>query len=293
MTATVQEGRLAVPGGQVWYRSVGEGGVPLLCLHGGPGAPSDYLQPLEALAASRRVIFYDQLGCGNSDLTEDRSLFTVERFEQELDAVREQLGLQRMHLFGSSWGGMLAMQYVLDHPDRLPASLVMAGSPASSPRWNQICQALLDEMPKSERAEIERLEAAGMTDSPEYEEAMQPFYRRHVCRLDPWPDYVVRSFDRIATAVYHYMAGPSEFRIVGTLKDWDIMDRLGEITVPTLITGGEYDECRPEHLREIHARVPGSRLEVIPDASHLCFAEQPDIWLPLVDSFLAAHDSTA
>lgn len=99
----VDEGRVPVPGGNVWYRSVGEGGVPLLCLHGGPGAPSDYLKPLEGLADRRRVVFYDQLGCGNSDIPDDRSLWTVERFMDELDAVRDALGLDRVHLFGSSW----------------------------------------------------------------------------------------------------------------------------------------------------------------------------------------------
>ena len=158
--------------------------------------------------------------------------------------MRDALGLERVHLFGSSWGGMLAMQYVLDR-GRPPVTLSMAGSPASSPRWNEICQELLDEMPAEEREEIERLEDEGKMESPEYEEAMQPFYRRHVCRLDPWPDFVVRSFDRMATPIYHYMAGPSEFRIIGTLREWDIMDRLGEIAVPTLVSGGEYDECRP------------------------------------------------
>jgi proline iminopeptidase len=283
---TANEGMVAVPGGRVWYRSVGDGGVPLLCLHGGPGAPHDYMEPLEQLADRRRVVFYDQLGCGNSDIPDDLSLWTVERFMDELDAVRDALGLERVHLLGSSWGGMLAMQYILDR-DRPPVSLITAGSPASSPRWNEICQELLDEMPAPERELIERLEAEGKMLSPEYEEAMLPFYRRHVCRLDPWPDYVVRSFDRMATTIYHHMAGPSEFRIVGTLRDWDIMDRLGEIRVPALITCGEYDECRPVHTREVAARIPGSRLEIVPDASHLSFAERPDVFMPLVNGFLA------
>ena len=286
----VDEGFVDAPGGRVWYRSVGDGpGLPLLCLHGGPGAPHDYLTPLEALADGRRVVLYDQLGCGESDKPDDRSLWIIERFMAEVDAVRDALGLDRMHLFGSSWGGMLAMQYVLDR-NRPPATLVTAGSPASCRRWNEICQELLDEMPASEREEIERLEAEDRMLSPEYEEAMQPFYHRHVCRLDPWPDYVVRTFDKLARPIYHYMAGPSEFRIIGTLRDWDIMDRLGEIRVPTLVTGGEYDECRPVHLREVHARIPGSRLEIIPDASHLCFAERPDVYMPLMRDFLAAHD---
>jgi proline-specific peptidase len=286
----VDEGMIEVPGGRVWYRSAGEGGVPLLCLHGGPGATHEYMRPLEALADERRVIFYDQLGCGDSDKPDDMSLWTVERAMDELDAVRDGLGLDRVHLFGSSWGGMLAMQYVLDR-DRPPVSFVTAGSPASSPRWNEICQSWLDEMPAPEREEIERLEAADMMLSPEYEEAMMPFYRRHVCRLDPWPDFVVRSFDRMSTTIYHYMAGPSEFRIIGTLRDWDIMDRLGEISVPAMITCGEYDECRPVHTREVAAAIPGARLEIIPDGSHLCFVERSDVYLPLLRGFLAQAES--
>jgi proline-specific peptidase len=289
---TPAEGWVDVPGGRVRYWSYGDGSdrrAPLLCLHGGPGAPHDYLLPFSELADERRVVFYDQLGCGESDKPDDRSLWTVERFMDELSAVRDALDLEQVHLFGSSWGGMLAMQYVLDR-GRPPLTLCMAGSPASSPRWNEICQELLDEMPADERDEIERLENEGKMESPEYEEAMMPFYTRHVCRLDPWPDFVVRSFDRMATPIYHYMAGPSEFRIIGTLREWDIMDRLGEIRVPTLVSGGEFDECRPVHLREIHERIPGSRLEIIPGGSHLCFAEHPEVYMPMLRSFLAEHE---
>jgi proline-specific peptidase len=286
----VDEGMIDVPGGRVWYRSVGEGGVPLLCLHGGPGMTHDYLTPLEALGDRRQVVFYDQLGSGGSDRPDDLSLWTIERFMAEVDAVRDALGLDRIHLFGSSWGGMLAMQYVLDNPRR-PLSLAMAGSPASAAAWNVFCQELLDEMPADERELIERLEAEDKMLEPEYEEAMMPFYHRHVCRLDPFPDFVMRSFERMNTTIYHYMAGPSEFRIIGTLKDWDIMDRLGEIALPTLVTGGEYDECRPSHLREVQARIPGSRLEIIPDASHLSFAERPEVFIPIVSEFLAGVES--
>jgi len=285
-----EEGMIDVPGGRVWYRSVGEGGVPLLCLHGGPGMTHDYLTPLEALGERRRVVFYDQLGSGGSDRPDDLSLWTIERFMDEVDAVRDALGLDRIHLFGSSWGGMLAMQYVLDKPRR-PVSLIMAGSPASAPAWNEFCQELLDEMPAQERELIERLEAEDKMLEPEYEEAMMPFYHRHVCRIDPFPDFVMRSFENMSTTIYHYMAGPSEFRIIGTLKDWDIMDRLGEIRVPTLVTGGEYDECRPSHLRKVHAGIPGSRLEIIPNASHLSFAERPEVFLPVVDDFMAEVES--
>jgi proline-specific peptidase len=285
-----EEGMIDVPGGRVWYRSVGEGGIPLLCLHGGPGMTHDYLEPLEALGEHRRVVFYDQLGSGGSDRPDDLSLWRIERFMAEVDAVRDALGLDRIHLFGSSWGGMLAMQYVLDNP-RLPVGLIMAGSPASAPAWNVFCQELLDEMPTEERELIERLEAEDKMLEPEYEEAMMPFYHRHVCRIDPFPDCFVRTLERMSTTIYHYMAGPSEFRIVGTLREWDIMDRLGEITIPALVTGGQYDECRPSHLREVHARIPGSRLEIIPDASHLSFVERPEVFIPIVRDFMAETEA--
>lgn len=281
-----------VPGGRVRYWSFGEGGVPLLCVHGGPGVPHNYLRDLERLADRRRVVFYDQLGCGESDKPDDLSLWTVDRFMDELDAVRDALELDHVHLLGSSWGGMLAMNYVIERT-RPPVSLTTAGSPASARRWNEICQEWLDEMPAGERELIQRLEAEDRIVSPEYEEAMQPFYSRHVCRVDPMPPHVAHSFANIATAVYHYMAGPSEFRIIGTLRDWDIMDRLGEISVPTLVTCGEYDECRPVHTREVAERIPGSRLEIIPDASHLSFAERPEVFTALVNEFLVGVEAEA
>jgi len=286
----VDEGMVAVPGGRVWYRSVGEGGVPLLCIHGGPGGTHEYMRSLEALADRRRVVFYDQLGCGDSDPCDDESLWTVERSMDELDALRDALGLDRVHMFGSSWGGMLAMQYVIER-DRPPVGLITAGSPASSRRWNEVNQIWLDAMPAAERERIVRLEADGRMFTPEYEEAGLPFYARHICRLDPWPDEVKRSFDRTAKAIYHHMAGPSDFRLIGTLRDWDIMDGLGEIRIPALITCGEYDECAPAHTREVAARIPGSRLEVIPGASHLCFVERPEIYLPMANEFMASAEA--
>jgi proline-specific peptidase len=285
-----REGFVEVPGGKVYYRSVGEGGVPLLCLHGGPGFTSYYLESLEGLGDRREVIFYDQLGCGRSDRPGDLALWEVERFVEELAVVRETLGLPDLHLFGSSWGGMLAMQYVLDRRPPL-ASLVLAGSPASMPRWSADCADLLARQPVGAQETIRRHEANGTTDCPEYAAAILGFYREHVCRLDPWPDGLERSFAGVGLDVYHHMNGPSEFTVTGTLARWDVTERLGEIDVPTLVTGGEHDECRPEHLAEIHRRISGSRLEIIPDASHLCFAEQPQRYMAIVNEFLEDVES--
>ncbi len=198
----------------------------------------------------------------------------MDRFVEELAQVREALHLDRLHLFGSSWGGMLAMQYVLDRrPDLV--SLTLCGSPASMIRWVADCEELLAEQTPETRKAIREHEAAGFTACPEYQAAILGFYRKHVCRLHPWPAGLERSFAEAGDEVYNTMNGPSEFTVTGTLKTWDIMDRLPEITVPALLVGGRYDECTPGRLADMHARIAGSELVTIEDASHLCFAEQP------------------
>jgi proline-specific peptidase len=288
---TVTEGYLEVPGGRVWYRSVGVStdASPLLCLHGGPGFTHYYLEPLEALADRRQVIFYDQLGCGNSDRPDDESLWTVDRFVAELAQVRAALGLDDLHLFGSSWGGMLAMQYTLDRKPDL-RSLILCGSPASMIRWVADCDELLAAEPDEVRQVIRQHEADGFTACPEYQAAILGFYRAHVCRMNPWPAGLERSFAEAGYQVYNTMNGPSEFTVTGTLKSWDIMDRLSEITVPALLVGGRHDECTPGHLTEMAGRISGSQLEIIEDASHLCFAEQPAVFTGLVNAFLDRHE---
>jgi proline iminopeptidase len=293
---TVEEGFLEVPGGRVWYRSLtpdtGTASTPLLCLHGGPGFTHNYLEPLEMLADRRQVVFYDQLGCGRSDRPDDLSLWTVDRFVEELVQVRAGLGLDRLHLFGSSWGGMLAMQYVLDRPWAQPdlVSLTLCGSPASMIRWVSDCEKLLAEEPDEVRRTIREHEDAGFTACPEYQAAILPFYRKHVCRLDPWPAGFERAFAEAGYVVYNTMNGPSEFTVTGTLKTWDVMDRLGEIRIPALVVGGRYDECTPGHLEEIHRRIAGSQLEIIEDASHLCFAEQPAQFAAIINAFFDRTD---
>lgn len=284
----MSEGYIDVPGGRVWYKVLGEehDATPLLCLHGGPGFTHNYLEALEALADQRPVIFYDQLGCGKSDRPGDQSLWTVDRFVEELVQVRAALKLDDLHLFGSSWGGMLAMQYVLDRKPPL-RSLTLCGSPASMTRWAADCAELLARQPAEVRATIKEHEDRGFTGCPEYAAAILGFYREHVCRLDPWPAGLERSFAEAGYDVYNTMNGPSEFTVTGTLKTWDVMDRLHEIDVPTLLVGGSNDECRPDHLAEMHRRIRGSRLVIIENASHLCFAEQPEVFKKTITTFFA------
>jgi proline-specific peptidase len=288
----VTEGSITFAGGETWYRIVGDGEapgrLPLLCLHGGPGALHDYLEPLGELAETgRRVVFYDQTGCGKSWREVDPSTWTVELFVEEVGAVRAALGLDRVHLFGSSWGGMLAMEYALTRPAGL-ASLVLSSSPASIPVWAEETNRLRHELPADVQRVLDGHEAAGTTESPEYEAATMEFYRRHVCRLDPWPDYLVRSFTglREHPEVYLTMQGPNEFVITGTLKDWDITDRLPEIGVRTLITAGRHDEFTPRQAEALHRGIPGSELVTFEESSHMQFAEEPERYREVVAAFL-------
>jgi proline-specific peptidase len=294
----LREGTIPFRGYETWYRVVGAGEepgkLPLLCLHGGPGAAHDYLESLDAMAETgRRVIFYDQLGCGRSIIPEAKpELWTVDLYVAEINAVRQALGLEHIHLLGQSWGGMLAMEYALTQPPGL-ASLIVASSPASMIQWVEEANRLREDLPPEVQQTLLRHEAAGTTDSQEYADAMMVFYERHVCRVIPTPEYVQRTYDAIARnpEVYHTMNGPSEFHVVGTLKEWDIIPRLGEIAVPTLVTSGLHDEATPRIAATVHRGIPGSQWVVFEESSHMPHAEEPERYMRVLDDFLSAVET--
>ena len=298
------EGFVSLRGYNVWYRIVGTrnepGKFPLLCLHGGPGATHEYLQPLERMGSTgRRVILYDQLGCGNSDHPHNPEMWTVELFLEELAAIRRALGLDRIHLLGQSWGGMLAMEYALTKPNGL-LSLTISNSPASMPQWVAEANRLRAELPADVQQTLLKHEAAGTTEDPAYQEAMMVFYRKHVCRVDPWPDYVSRTFQKLAQnpEVYFTMNGPSEFHVIGTLKNWDITSRLGEIHVPTLVLGGRFDEATPAITERVHRGIHDSEWVIFEKSSHMPFVEETDLYTDTLNQFLLrvearlAHNQT-
>ena len=285
------EGHVAFRGYQTWYRIVGESEepakLPLLCLHGGPGFTHDCLESLEDMTRTgRRVIFYDQLGAGNSDRPTNPDMWTVEFFLDELRTVRDELELDRVHLFGSSWGGMLAMEYALTKPDGV-TSLILASSPSSIPVWAEETTRLRSELPEDVRRTLDEHEEAGTTGDTDYREATMDFYRRHMCRTDPWPDGLNRSFAKMNPEVYNTMQGPNEFVVTGTLKDWDITDRLGEIDVPTLVTSGRYDECTPRQAEIVHRGIHGSQWVLFEDSSHFAFSEERERYMQVLGDFLA------
>jgi proline-specific peptidase len=286
VSASRAEGYVAVPGGRVWWESVGDGPVALLLLHGGPGAPSDYLTPLQALADDGyRVVRYDQLGSRRSDQPDDTSLWQVPRFVAEVEAVRQALGLGRIHLLGQSWGAFLALEYALHHGDAL-RSLTLASGAASTAeclagmhRWRE---ALPDDM----QAALANCEAAGDYEQPAYLAAMDELYRRHLCRVWPFPDVLADSMANMAMPVYTTMWGPAEFTCTGNLLTWDRSGRLDEIAVPTLITVGRYDEVDPACAATLHRGIRGSRLELFEESSHSAHLEEPERYLAVLRDFL-------
>lgn len=274
---------------RVWTRRVGGGGdaerPPLLVLHGGPGVPHDYLENLAALASTRQtVVFYDQLGCGRSDRPDDPDHWRFPRFVAEIDVVRTALGLNRVALLGQSWGGMLAIEYLLGKPAGV-AGLILSNSTASAPLWGAEADRLRADLPVDVQSTLARHEAAGTTDSPEYKAAMDVFYARHVIRVQPMPDFVQRSFDNIGQP-YGVMWGPSEFYITGNLASWDRTARLGEIRVPTLLISGEYDESTPIINRALQQGIPGARWVLLDGCSHLTHVEAPERYCAVVADFL-------
>lgn len=286
-----RDGYVPVSGGLVWYQVVGTGkGVPLLALHGGPGFPHDYLDPLAGLAEERPVVFYDQLGCGKSDRPNDPALWRAERFVEEVAQVREALGLEEIHLLGQSWGSMLATDYVLSGARGL-RSLILASPPLSIPRWVDDMSTLRRTLPAEVQAVYDRHEAAGATDCLEYQAAMLHFYKRHVCRLEPWPDPLERAYAGVGLPVYHAMWGPSEFFVTGNLLDYDRTARLGEITIPTLFTCGRFDEATPQATSWYQSLVPGSELVIFEQSAHCAQLEETDRYLKCVGDFVRRADS--
>jgi proline-specific peptidase len=288
----VSEGFIPFRGYRTWYRILGENEepdkFPLLILHGGPGASYDYLEPLAAMAhTGRRVIFYDQLGGGNSDHPHDPSMWTVDLFVEELGEIRKALQLDHLHILGQSWGGMLGMVYALTQPDGL-LSLTVADSPASMNQWVSEANRLRSQLPPDVQQTLLYHEAQGTTTSQEYQEAMLVFYRRHVCRTDPWPDCVTRTFEKLASypEVYNVMNGPSEFHVIGSLKTWDITERLPEISVPTLLLSGRHDEATPMIVETIQRRIPGSEWVIFEESSHMPHVEETERYLQVFSKFL-------
>jgi L-proline amide hydrolase len=285
---TEREGWLEHRGHRTWYRVVGEaerGRDPLVCLHGGPGSTHHYFGPLERLAdEGRTVVVYDQLGCGRSDRPIDVQ-WSVPVFLDELAALRGHLGLDRIHLLGTSWGGMLALEHALSGFGGL-TSLVLSSTLASAAEWCVEVARLRDELPADVLAVLDRHEQAGTTDDPEYEGALAVFDARHFYRGPrPRPELEAMMPER-GRETYRAMWGPNEWTVTGALRGWDVRPRLHEIDVPALVIRGRYDLSTEAVTQTLVRGLPNAREVVFEQSSHTPVLEETERYVGVVEGFL-------
>jgi L-proline amide hydrolase len=281
---------------QTWYRVTGNleaaAHPPLVVLHGGPGCTHNYVAAIADLgSAERAVIHYDQLGCGNSTRLRDHGpeFWTVELFLDELDNLLRHLDIAGEYdVLGQSWGGMLAAEHAVRRPSGL-RRLIIANSPASMADWSNGASALRAKLPAEIRETLERHEATGEYDHPAYRAAEAEFYARHVCRVVPNPPEVERTNEALAEdpTVYGHMNGPNEFHVIGTMKDWTIVDRLHLVDVPTLVINGRYDEATDECVRPYVENIPGARWHQFENSSHMPHVEERETYMSVVSQFLS------
>jgi proline iminopeptidase len=281
-------GRIAVTGGSVVWRRLARGRkTPMLLLHGGPGVPGDYLDPLADLHDGRSVFTYDQLGCGRSDHPNDPKLWTISRFVDELEKVRSELGLSRVHIYAQSWGTMLAAEYLFTrYPDGI-ASIIFASPCLSLARFGRDAERLIKTLSRASQDAIADAARTGKYDRPSYKAAVDEFYGKYLCRRGKGNPYFERSLAGMSEQVYGTMWGPSEFGVQGNLKDFDRVSDLPSIKVPTLFLCGEFDECIPETTRDYANMVPQSEFVEIKDSAHLTTIDAPRTTLKFVRRFLA------
>lgn len=278
---------------KVWTKKLGAGKIKVLTLHGGPGITHEYFECFEDFLPQEGIEFYyyDQLGSHYSDQPDDKSLWTIERFREEVEQVRQGLGLENFYLYGQSWGSMLGIEYALKYQKHLKG-LVLSSMTASIPSYVAYVGKLRAALPAEIQAVLTKYEATGQYEAPEYQEAMyQGVYGRHVCRIDPWPDPVARAFKHLNPQVYGTMQGPNEFVVTGTFKDWDRWADLPKIGVPTLVIGARYDEMDPEDIKKMGRAIPHSRVAICENGSHLAMWDDQEAYFRHLLRFLKDVDA--
>jgi len=298
LASRIKEGYAPFRDYVTWYRISGDLGakkLPVIILHGGPGAAHNYVDSYKLLAKrGRSVIHYDQLGCGKSTLLPDKGadFWTPQLFIAELNSLIDHLGIRSAyHVLGQSWGGMLAAEFGITHPAGLQ-SLTIANSPASMELWVREANRLRSELPDDIRSTLDKHEQAGTTTDPDYLAATMKFYERHVCRVVPFPREVTETFEQVGRnpTVYNTMNGPNEFYVIGTLKDWSVIDKVHAINVPTLLISGRYDEATPAVVQPFADNIKDARWVILEKSSHMPHVEEQEKCMKIVGAFLDEHD---
>lgn len=284
MSYPIAEGQIPYAGFSTWYTITGEGnGTPLLTLHGGPGAGSNYLHSLDVLCeGNRKIIYYDQLGCGRSPADSNPSRWTIPFFVDELKTLVQALDLKDFHLFGQSWGGLLAVYYAADNPEHIK-SLILANTPVDMPLWDAETQRLAYEMPPPYGEVLGRAIQSGKKDDPAYPEAFGTFFQKHMMHLSELPEME----DESTTEVGQVMEGSVALHTTGNLKDVDATALLSKIKAPTLVIHGEYDLCTDAMVDKMMANLPNAvRCVKLKDSGHIPNIDAPEELTAAIVAFL-------
>ncbi len=280
----------------VWTKRFGNNPrIKLLLLHGGPGATHEYFECMESFLPQEGIefIYYDQLGSAYSDQPKDRDLWTTERFVEEVEQVRQALGLNKdnFYLLGHSWGGILAMEYALKYQQNLKG-LIISNMMASAPEYDAYADNVLaKQMDPTVLKQIRAFEAKKDYDNPKYMELLTPnYYKQHICRLKEWPDPVNRAFDKMNKNIYVLMQGPSEFGLSGRLEKWDRKADLKYISVPTLVVGAKYDTMDPDHMKWMSTQVQNGSYLYCPNGSHMDMWDDQQVYMAGLIKFLQGVD---
>jgi len=281
------EGFLTVGGFRIYYRSEGEPDRgTILGLHGGPGGSYDYLVPLFDLAKSGyQVVLYDQSGSGKSQRVKDQALYNIERYVEEVEGVRKALRLGRVHLYGHSWGGMLAQAYALKYQANI-RSLILSGTAASIPMRMEEGQKIFEALPAEVRKTVIKYESEGDFQNPKYLAAIERFNHLHQAIIDPWPDTLKFAFDNFTFPVANTMFGPHLVAVSGNMRYWDVTDRLGSLGVPCLIICGDRDFLTPRLHELLHRKIRRSKLVIMKGVSHGSMWDARDAYVRHLSEFL-------
>ncbi len=284
---TITEGFIEVTGGKVWYQlhNKESENTPVIVLHGGPGSSHFSMQDLKVLAEERPVIFYDQLGCGQSDWPTDERLWNIDRFVEELGQIKDALNLEEFHILGHSWGTTLAAAYYLAKPEGVK-SIIFSSPCLSAPLWAADQDENRRLLPQDVQETLKRCEENGTTDSEEYKEATAVFNKHFLYRPDEYPEHLKKGREYRNPTVYNIMWGPSEFHVTGNLKSFDCTSQLKNIKVPTLYACGRYDEATPKSTEHFSSLTPGSKFHVFENSAHMPYVEEYEEYVRVIGSFL-------
>jgi proline iminopeptidase len=280
----------------VWTKKVGEGKIKVLLLHGGPGFSHDYMECFEDFLPKNgmEIYLYDQLGSGNSDAPADTSLWRTSRFIEEVEQVRQGLGLDSFYIVGHSWGAMLAMEYLNKYPSHVKG-VVFSNMTAGMKDFTAYTEKLKNEIFSARDLQVyDSLDKLQQYASPLYADLlMNKLYTQVLCRLpmQEWPEPLLRAFKKVNTTVYMQMQGVDEFHVTGNFKNWEFWDKLPGIKTPALVLGGMKDEMNPESLRKEGNLLPNSRTYLCPNGSHLSMYDDQQNYFSNLMAFLKDVDS--